>query len=160
MNMGHRTRHMVDVLFVLGLFAVFALSALLLVTFGAKIYQNTVNKMDSNYNMRTAYSYITEKVRQSDCQDSISLGKIGNDSAFIITNEINQTYYETYIYHHDGQLKELLIKKGAEIDATAGQNILSIRSFEVEKINSSLYSFSVNDANNKLIQFYVDLKSS
>ena len=46
----------VDVLFVLALFGVFAISALVLVTIGADVYQHTVQDMSANYEPRTAVS--------------------------------------------------------------------------------------------------------
>lgn len=159
MNLKNNTRHMIDILFVLGLFAVFALSALLLVTFGSKIYQNTVNKMDQNYTMRMAYSYLTEKVRQSDTKDCVQIGELQGNPAVIITSEINQEFYETYLYHHDGFLKELFIKKGTPIDATAGNSILAVQSFEAKEIKPSLLSFSVTDSSQHNVNFLVDLKS-
>ena len=96
MNIQYKTRHMVDILFVLALFAVFALSALLLVTFGSKIYQNTVTSMNDNYTLRNSYSYVTEKIRQSDTENALSIGSIKDESAIVITSEINQTFNETH----------------------------------------------------------------
>ena len=76
MNMKQERKHIVDVLFVLALFVVFTLSALVLVILGANVYRQTVRYMDENYNARTAYSYLTEKVRQNDLYDSISIGEL------------------------------------------------------------------------------------
>ena len=74
MNDKTQEKHfIVDILFVLALFGVFAVSALSLVTIGADVYQHTVEDMSVNYDSRTAVSYIMEKVRQSDTADSISL---------------------------------------------------------------------------------------
>ena len=74
MNNRNQEKHfIVDILFVLALFGVFAVSALALVTIGADVYQHTVEDMSVNYESRTAVSYILEKVRQNDTADSISL---------------------------------------------------------------------------------------
>lgn len=159
MNFQNKTRHMVDILFVLALFAVFALSALLLVMFDSKIYQNTVTGMNENYTLRNSYSYITEKIRQSDTENSVQTGLIQDASAIVITTETNQTLYETYLYYYDGYIKELFIKKGDPADPTAGQNILKVNSFAIEQINSSLYSFKITDEQSQTIEFLVDHKS-
>ena len=66
MQVKQERNHIVDVLFVLALFVVFTLSALVLVILGANVYRQTVSYMDENYEARTAYSYLTEKVRQND----------------------------------------------------------------------------------------------
>lgn len=75
-NRNHQKQekhYIVDILFVLALFGVFAVSALALVTIGADVYQHTVEDMGVNYESRTAVSYIMEKVRQNDTADSIFL---------------------------------------------------------------------------------------
>ena len=67
-NRNHQKQEkhfIVDILFVLALFGVFAVSALALVTIGADVYQHTVEDMGVNYESRTAVSYIMEKVRQN-----------------------------------------------------------------------------------------------
>ena len=60
-NRNHQKQEkhfIVDILFVLALFGVFAVSALALVTIGADVYQHTVEDMGVNYESRTAVSYI------------------------------------------------------------------------------------------------------
>ena len=66
-------RHIIDVLFVLALFGIFALSAIFLITIGADIYGKTMNNMERNFDARTALAYITEKVRQSDFPNRIDV---------------------------------------------------------------------------------------
>ena len=55
--------HIVDFLFVLGLFFVFAFSALMLILIGSGVYKKTVDRMNENFNLRTTTAYITEKIR-------------------------------------------------------------------------------------------------
>lgn len=50
-----------DILFVLALFGVFAVSALSLVTIGADVYQHTVEDMSVNYDSRTAVSILWKR---------------------------------------------------------------------------------------------------
>ena len=56
-------QHIIDFLFVLSLFCVFAVSSVLLILFGADIYNKTVQQMECNYSSRTSIAYITEKIR-------------------------------------------------------------------------------------------------
>ena len=58
MNNKNDNRHMVDILFVIALFCVFALSALMLVIIGSNVYKKTVTNMDNNFDSRTSFSYI------------------------------------------------------------------------------------------------------
>ena len=57
MHFKNENRHMVDVLFVLSLFCVFAFSALMLVIIGADVYKKTAAHMDTNYASRISYAY-------------------------------------------------------------------------------------------------------
>ena len=59
---GAQKGHVVDFLFTLALFCVFAASALMVVVIGANVYRQTVRGMDSNYDSRTSLTYLTEKV--------------------------------------------------------------------------------------------------
>ena len=77
MNNRNQEKHfIVDILFVLALFGVFAVSALSLVTIGADVYQHTVEDMSVNYDSRTAVSYIMEKVRQMTVPVLLLINKI------------------------------------------------------------------------------------
>ena len=51
---GAQKGHVVDFLFTLALFCVFAASALMVVVIGANVYRQTVRGMDSNYDSRTS----------------------------------------------------------------------------------------------------------
>ena len=78
-NRNHQKQEkhfIVDILFVLALFGVFAVSALALVTIGADVYQHTVEDMGVNYESRTAVSYIMEKVRKPTVLTSICMTDI------------------------------------------------------------------------------------
>ena len=88
-NLEQEKHFIVDILFVLALFGVFAVSALALVTIGADVYQHTVEDMGVNYESRTAVSYIMEKVRQNDTADSIFLTDLENVPALCMLSEID-----------------------------------------------------------------------
>lgn len=139
MSFKNENRHMVDILFVLALFCVFTISALLLVILGADIYRKTVQDMDQNFTARTSFAYVTEKIRQSDSYHSVEVGTFSGEEALILTQSIDSVEYSTYIYLYDGHLKELFTKKGQSISPKAGQNILALNSFGVEQVNSNLY---------------------
>lgn len=57
--------HVVDLLFSLALFCVFAASALTIVIMGADVYQKSVNDMNRNSTIRTSLSYLSEKIHQN-----------------------------------------------------------------------------------------------
>ena len=101
-------KHIVDVLFVIGLFCIFALSSFFLISIGANIYRKTVAHMDENFNTRTSLSYVVEKIRQADAEGAVSIGTFEGNPALILSSEVNGIVYHTYIYEYHGMLKELM----------------------------------------------------
>ena len=57
MYKSRENQHMIDILFVLSLFCVFAVSSVVIILFGAHIYRSTVSQMDDNYTARTSIAY-------------------------------------------------------------------------------------------------------
>ena len=59
MNFAKRNKSIVDFLFILALFGAFAITALFVMLFGARIYESTVANMNTNYEKRTGRKYVT-----------------------------------------------------------------------------------------------------
>lgn len=163
MKSKEENRHIVDVLFVLALFCVFAISALMLVTIGANVYQKTVNNMDANYSSRTAFSYVTEKIRQNDTSQTISIGSIENHPAIILSQDIDGRIFNTYLYEYDGYLTELFtsadLNLGGDI-LKAGHPLIPIKDFSLSEIESSLYRFVLSTEDTEPISLYISTQSS
>lgn len=162
MNTKQEKNHIVDILFVLALFVVFTLSALVLVILGASVYRQTVSYMDENFTSRTAYSYLTEKVRQNDLYDSVSLGQLEDTDALVLTREINNTVYATYLYLHDGSLRELFMRQGSDIGAdplTAGQEILPLTDWSLEMCGDHLLRIELTLEEDNHKELFIALRS-
>lgn len=141
MNDRKEKPHIVDVLFVLALFVVFTLSALVLVILGANIYKQTISHMTDNYDARMACSYFAEKIRQNDLASSIELGELYDTESLVFSQEINGETYATYLYYHDGYLKELFMKKGSNIGDNpldAGNAIMKLDHLDMEFVSDNL----------------------
>ncbi len=132
-----KQNHVVDFLFTLALFCVFAASALLVVLMGAKSYKTVVSTMDRNYESRTCSFYLTQKLRQCDTQGAVRLGQLGDGpgewNALVLCETYNGAQYETWIYTYQGMLREVLIKAGREVKATDGQMILELQGMSLEQ---------------------------
>lgn len=162
MNTKQEKNHIVDVLFVLALFVVFTLSALVLVILGASVYRQTVRYMDENYTSRTAYSYLTEKVRQNDLYDSISLGQLEGTEALVLTREVNDATYATYLYLHEGSLRELSMRQGRDIGTdplSAGQEILPLTDWTLEMTGEHLLHIELTLEDNSRKELFIALRS-
>lgn len=157
----------VDVLFVLALFGVFTISALALVSIGANVYQNTVNDMSRNYDSRTAIAYITEKVRKtdsllSDGSNAVSLGTLEEKPALILREELEGVRYCTYLYLHEGFLKELFIREDSYLGnhiLDAGQNIMELKTLEYKQLSDNLLSVTMTVDEDEPRQLYLSLRS-
>lgn len=88
-----RQRHMTDQMFLVILFAVFAVCAFSLSMIGANIYSHTASVMNEDYEERIDISYVTEKIRQWDEKDSIEIGSFHGRTALIHTEKINGKKY-------------------------------------------------------------------
>lgn len=155
-----RRKHMIDFLFPIALFFVFALSALTVILLAARIYQNTTENSSLNYTSRTCLSYISEKIHQNDLQGSVRTGTFDGCDALIMeqTHE-GETYY-TYIYAYGQELKELFIKEGVNASAGSGRTILEIQSFSIELLSDDLLKFSCTDNKNQEASTIIGIKSN
>ncbi|MBQ9247613.1 MAG: DUF4860 domain-containing protein [Ruminococcus sp.] len=157
MNFAKRNKSIVDFLFILALFGAFAITALFVVLFGARIYESTVNNMNSNYEKRTAMSYVTEKIRSHDYTDGANVDETG--SILKLYQNTGDKKYVTYLFVADGYLKEFTADEDYDFDYKAGTKILAIKDFSVKKENDSLYRFNITDTNGEKTEFFVTLYS-
>ena len=151
--------NIIDVLFVIALFCIFALSAIFLISIGANIYGKTVSHMEANFNGRTSFAYVTEKIRQSDNDGAISIGDFNGCPALLITKKTGDTNYITYLYEYDGYLKELMIREDTPLPPSAGQNILAVTEFSLTQVNDRLLSFTIATEEGLKNHLYVSTKS-
>ena len=161
-NREEPNRHIVDILFVLALFVVFAASALMLVTIGANIYKQNVVNMSTNFTKRTAYSYLTEKLRQNDTTNAVSIGELEGIKALVLSQQIDGTEYVTYLYLYDGYLKELYVRKDSFSGSallSAGQDILALTSFHMEEASHHLIKLTLDTGDQEPIIIYSALRS-
>ena len=70
--------HTIDRVFLLALLALFAATAFLVVSIGAKQYHSIADSMTANYETRTVSSYLEEKMNQNDVAGSVAVTSIGD----------------------------------------------------------------------------------
>lgn len=148
---------MIDILFVLSLFALFAISSVVLILFGADIYKKTVSRMDSNYASRTSVAYITEKIRQSDQYDSISIDNSLGYERLMMTEDINGITYANSLYEYDGFLYELFARTDIYLPIDAGQSVIAIKDLKFELVSDSLLKVDYTDEADEPKTIYITL---
>lgn len=167
MNFAKRNKSIVDFLFILTLFGAFAVSALFVLVFGSRIYERTASDMQSNFEKRTALSYITEKVRSHDFSGGVDVDDFDSNSAIDGDHSVLKLYqtvggkeYITYMFVADGYLKEITVAEDYEFNYESGTKILPIKGFRVRKEGEALYRFNVVDENGENTEFFVTLYSA
>ncbi len=140
-------KHTLDMIFALSLFTVFAVTALLLVYSGTRVYENIAQQMESEFTSRTAISYIRKQMNQNNVADAIYLGEIEGSEALVIKEILPEGDFVRYIYYNEGYLCELFTKADIVPTKGAGQEMLEISGLEIEK-QGNLYEFTVFDNNN------------
>ncbi len=165
MNFAKRNKSIVDFLFILALFGAFAITALFVVLFGARIYRTTVSNMNTNYEKRTAMSYITEKIRSHDYSGGADVSDIDSDEAgdehsvLKLYQTIGDKRFVTYLFLKDGYLMEFTSEDSYDFDYRTGTQILAINDFSVRKESEGLYRFNITDSNDEKTEFFVTLYS-
>lgn len=160
MRFRTQRKHMIDFLFSVALFFVFALSALIVILLAARIYQSTTENSSLNYTSRTSLSYISEKIHQNDLDGAVYIGNFDGYEALVMEQNINDVTYYTYIYACDNKLKELFTSGNSGIKASSGQTILEIQDFSMEQLSDKLFKFSCTDRNNQQASTMIAIRSS
>ena len=159
MRFSRPQKHVIDMLFPIALFFVFALSALTVIILATNVYQKTTDESALNYTAQTSLSYIREKVSQADTEGGVSLTTLEGQEALRLTaTEGGRTYY-TYIYALDGALRELFIGAETTPSASAGRSILKVQSFSIEAIAENLYAVSCTSEDNQTARTVITVRS-
>lgn len=153
-------QHIIDFLFVLSLFCVFAVSSVLLILFGADIYNKTVQQMECNYSSRTSIAYITEKIRQSDIEHAINIISQDDTQILMLTTVINDIPYATSLYEYNGYLYELFARTDLELPLDAGQPVIELHSLSFSQIKPNILKITFSEDINTEHTIYVSTHSN
>jgi hypothetical protein len=146
MKKFHVNTSKIDTVFIAFLFLIFALTASALVLLMATQYRATVNSMNENYEVRTASSYLAEKVRSHDSAESVSVEDLDGITVLALSENAKESDYTTYIYYYGGALRELLIGSDAAFMPDAGQSIVTLQDFCVEDRGEGLLYITFTDS--------------
>ena len=154
-------KHVIDVLFTLTLFCVFAAASLMVVLIGANVYQSTVKKMDLNFEINTSITYVTTKIRQHDTAGSVFLSALDGQDALVLESEFDGEVFQVWIYHYDGVLRELFIHRDntAALNLQAGQELMRVHSFAIEQARENMISLTAASVDGEFARRLVALRS-
>lgn len=147
--MHTQKKHMIDFIFPLVLFFVFALSALVVILLAANIYRSCAEDAAMDYTASTTLSYLSEKVHQGNEAGAVHTASIGGSDALVIEQNYDSDAYRTWIYFYDGALRELFVRADEEPGPSAGTAILELTDFRIEQISDRLLRFTCTDTRNE-----------
>lgn len=135
--MNRKMIQSLNTVFALSVFCLFAVCSLFLVLIGSNVYQGIVNGMDSNSEIRTSLSYVSNKVRSAD-RNEVSLQNRNGLQILVIAVPYGGEKYNTYIYQYDGYLMELFSKADKAFAPGGGDKITAVTVFTVTKTGNML----------------------
>lgn len=139
------SRHLLDVLFPLGLLLTFVSSAVLVLLLAADVYGDITQRSASGYTGKTAAAYVTEKIHQNDLEGCVYAGELAGIPALVLEHPGEQSVYCTYIYYYDQALREVLTLQDSQVGPESGREILPLQNFEIREIKDGLLEFSFTD---------------
>lgn len=154
-----RSSKKIDMVFVMALLVLFAATALALVLIGAKHYRSVTSNMTGNHEKRITSSYLTEKIRQNDREDAITLCTIMGTPALSIRTTEGSVSYITYIYFYDDYLRELVVTDNSVFSLGGGQAIMEIQDIHFSMENEALIRAEVTDLQGYTQTMYFPLHS-
>lgn len=151
MNNKQKQIHTIDTVFPLIFILLFGFCALALVLSGAHVYQDTTDGLKQNYTIRTAATYLQEKVREYSSESQVEV--LSQDGQTVIAlYEEGDSGYVTYIYLYKGKLRELFTKKGRDVVWSSGQELISAETFSVTKQKEDLLQIElIGDGQEELL---------
>lgn len=152
-------RHLVDILFVLALFAVFALCGLLLIILGTHLYEKNIQSMNLNYANRTSYAYFTEKIRQSDQNSRIYVDSASGYDILCIEQVFNGNSYITYLYEDENHLKEYFTRLENSFSPESGKQILDLSNLTMKEIEPKLFYIHFLNEEQQPVSLYISTSS-
>lgn len=147
--------HRMDYLFICGLFLFFCSISILLVTMGVRQYYGITSQILKNQDIRTASAYLTEKFKNYDSAGAISFTESNEIPLISLSSPDNDGHSVTYIYTHNGYLRELNQDKTSDFVPDLGTPIAKIQSLDLEIYSSNLYYFTLTDTSGNVCPIYI-----
>lgn len=135
--------------FILMLYLLIVIFSLMIILLGKDIYSSINHDRRVNYERRVSLSYVANKIRQNDKEESIRIESLNGENTIVITEDYDGDMYETWIYFYDNAIYEMFTDAGMEFNLEDGIKVLEIDGFKIEEIKNDLYRFTAIDQNEK-----------
>lgn len=150
--------HTLDVLFPLGLLAIYAVAAAGAVLQAADGYRDSLTRADRDFGRATALAYVAEKLRAGDEAGAVRVDALEDCPALVLSVNREGGWYDTYIYCYDGSLRELMVKRELTPAPGMGAKLLELEDFRPEWAGDGLLHLECR-AQEETLARYVNLKA-
>lgn len=134
---GRDTTHsFAPVIFILPLLLLLVIMSGAVITAGGQVYSGITRSMDDNYLSRVALSYISEKIRQGDEEDNVSVRLLSGMDCLLI--EEKQMQYITCVYLYEGYICESLIESPEDFDPSTGERVIKAEELELSSSDEGI----------------------
>ena len=154
-------RHSIENVFVLVLFAIFAMTIVAVLALGANQYKSLVERDNNAYNKRIITSYVSAQIRGYDRADAV---KVGGFASPDVDDEVNTLHlletidgirYDLKIYYYQGKL---FAAEESEMKPEDGVAIMDAKDLHFEK-KGSLIRITSKDSEGRENETTVSLRS-
>ncbi|MBQ8151725.1 MAG: DUF4860 domain-containing protein [Firmicutes bacterium] len=134
----NQKKHYVDIIFIIVLVGLFALSSVMLALLGVNVYR-TSSTGTNGQNLDTASLYFAQKVRQCEDKSLVHVETLADDiPALVMDSTKGGKELETWFYVYDDTLKEVTVLKGNNVAPEYGQEIMSMKTVDYEIVSGDL----------------------
>lgn len=151
-----RKSSVVEVLFMLILFTIFVMGSFFVLLLGARSYEAMSDEQKNLEELRLAQSFISNKLLQTKNSEAVTIKEIDDFKALVISEEIEDIEYTTFIYYKDGLIYECFVK-GEKFKIENSKIITEIKNLDFTKENNS-YFFKLNNFANQEHSFMINLR--
>ena len=140
------------------IYGMFALFSLFLVVIGAKVYRDLAFAGSENAEIRSAFSYVANKVRMSGGLAGAAHVENREGTAVLSLREsYDGAEYETVIYYYDGALREYFGPLGQRFMPQAGERIAEAADFRIADAGADGLLLTLVDADGAPRSMYLGL---
>lgn len=143
---------------------IFGTYIMIVLLFGAKLYNNTLHQNNTAFDHRTIDQYLLTRIRQSDAEQSFLVGTFENPTAtkqgdtLFLAEQIDGEWYYTRIYCHNGYLYELFTAAEDIFERADGEKIMPLKQIHFT-LEGQLLSLHITHTDNSAEILFLTLRS-
>ena len=142
-----KKKHFIDILFIILLIGIFALSSVMLTILGVKAYRSSAAD-DFAESTNTAALFFAQKIRQCEDKSTIKTEKLRDTRALTMETDSEKGAIKTWLFVYDGYLRELTSINSMSASPEFGQQILPMKAVDFIIKSNGLLQVTLTEKDN------------